>query len=105
MGKAQACRKEDGRYLLAFNNSSMVYNGTKMPLAPVKFLAPISAGKNCSEYCSPDDMNFQFPALLVNTHFLCASAVCSFRVFLLLFSYLPDLFIESTFIASQPSFD
>lgn len=26
----------------------------KMPLAPLMFLVPISAGKNCSEYCSPD---------------------------------------------------
>ena len=75
-----------------------------MPLAPVTFLAHITAGKNCSEYCSPDDKNFQFPALLVKIHFLCASVVYSVRIFLPPFSYILGLFIESALIASQPSF-
>lgn len=38
----------------------------KEHLAPVMFLALITAGKNDSAYCSPDDEGFQFPALLVN---------------------------------------
>lgn len=56
----------------------------------------LAPGKNHSAYCSPDDEGFQFPALLVNTHFLCASVAHSLSVFLLPFSYILGLFTEST---------
>lgn len=55
MNKARASRKGDCWDLLPISNSSIVCNQTKMPPAPVMFLATVTAGKNCLENRSSDD--------------------------------------------------